>query len=330
MHGEALKHWIPVKLIEENNELLCRWMYISNKKFTDPFFDQTINRCKVLPENANFFKPTSALGMLPEWAADVDSINPSAFIFHVSRCGSTLLSQILALDDTNIALSEVPFLDKMLRLPFERQNMDVVQSDTYFLEALKFYGQPKDTNESQLFIKLDSWHLLFYERIRKLYPNITFVILYRSPADIIRSQQRSRGMQSVPGLIEKEVFGFTEQEITTDLDVYMSRVLEKYFASILNIIRSDTNFLLVNYDEGMVPITERLLNRIGRNPGPDFWQKTKARMEFDGKHPSFFFKNEESAVNELDYLQECIRLYNEVEKERISLSIVENKLQQEA
>ena len=330
MQGDFLKSWIPAKLITEEMGILCRWMYVGNKEFTEPFFDDTIRVCRQFPENKSLFKSTSVFEMLAPWSIHLQSIPPTAFIFHVSRCGSTLLSQMLALDQRNIVLSEVPFLDEVLRLPFSQNGTTTEEADHYFSDALQFYGRQKEAGKSKVFVKLDSWHLFFYHRIRKLYPSIPFIILYRSPADIIRSQQRSRGMQSVPGILEKEIFGFTEEEFTTDLDLHMCRVLEKYFAAILGIIKTDENFLLFNYDEGMTSILERVLLHLGIHPEAGYREKVNERVTFDGKRPAFFYQAEEAAPNDGSHLQKSMDLYKQVEEERLSRNVVENKLQQQA
>jgi len=328
MHGQFLKHWVPIKFVPNETPKLCQWLYVGDKKFTEPFFDETILRCRSLPENKSFFKPTSGLEMLPLWSAGMESIPPTAIIFHVSRCGSTLLSQLLALEPNHVVLSEVPFLDELLRLPFTKDKISAEESNHYFSEAIRFYGQKKDVEESHLFIKLDSWHLLFYDRVRSLYPDTLFVILYRSPADIIRSQQRARGMQSVPGLIEREIFGFNESDFTADLDLYMSRVLEKYFTQILRIMKTDTNLLLVNYNEGILDITQRLLLRLGVEPSESYSKKMQERLEYDAKRPAFFFTTEGPAEKNALFLQKSQELYQQVEENRILMS-VDNKLQQQ-
>ncbi len=328
MHGEFLLNWLPFKLVNDESSRLCQWMYTGSKRFTEPFFDETILWCKNFQENKKFYKPTSNLEMLPLWSGAMDSVQPTSFIFHVSRCGSTLLSQLLALDEKNIVLSEVPFLDELLRIPFSQQKLPIEESDPYFSEAIRFYAQRRNGDETNLFIKLDSWHLLFYDRIRSLYPDIPFVILYRSPADIIRSQQRSRGMQSVPGLIEREIFGFTKSDFSADLDLYMSRVLEKYFDQILRIMKTDTNLLVADYDEGILDITHRLLSLTGIQPSEEYLRKMQDRMEFDGKRPSFFFKTEDPANMDALFLQPSQKLYQQVVEARKSLGPLNNKLQQ--
>ena len=113
--SNELKNWVPWKL----SNTLCEWLYTGNKKFTEPFFDDTISVCRNLDENRKPYKVVSDLQIMAEWAGDINALVPSAIIFHVSRCGSTLLSQLLGLDETHIVLSEVPFFDELLRLPYK-------------------------------------------------------------------------------------------------------------------------------------------------------------------------------------------------------------------
>lgn len=105
-----LRGWIPFRLRAGTAD--CRWLHVGDTRFTDPFFEETIARCMSSPEN--FFGPQrfTPLSQLPEIAAECDAVEPSAFVFHVSRCGSTLVSQLLALDDSCITLSEVPFFEE--------------------------------------------------------------------------------------------------------------------------------------------------------------------------------------------------------------------------
>ena len=100
----AVKGWVPVKLhAQENN--LCRWLYVGNKDFTEPFFDETILSCSMLPENGHPQKSMSSTDVLADWVKAMDVVEPTAFIFHISRCGSTLISQMLGLQPANIILS---------------------------------------------------------------------------------------------------------------------------------------------------------------------------------------------------------------------------------
>src|SRR5690606_34626620 len=127
--------------------------------------------------------------------AHLPAVAPTAFIFHVSRCGSTLLSQLLDLDEANIVLSEVPLLDQLLRLPETFPGISRAQQETALQATIRLLGQKRTGHEKQLFIKLDSWHVFFAATLRKQYPSVPFILLYRAPDEVFESHRRHRGMQ---------------------------------------------------------------------------------------------------------------------------------------
>ncbi|CAN5829771.1 hypothetical protein BH11BAC7_BH11BAC7_06110 [soil metagenome] len=239
---------IPYKLLlDEKGNVFFRWLFIGQKKITEPFFDETISACLSLPENSEM--PCTTDETLLERAGMTATVAPAAFIFHISRCGSTLLSQLLCIDERFIVLSEVPLLDQVLRLPFSG-NKDFSYVEKLFPAVLALLGQKRNGNEEYLFVKTDSWHLMFFETIRNLFPGIPALLLYRSPPEVIRSHQKLRGMHAVPGPIEREVFGFEESVNELFPDVYLERVLEKYFKKIIDILATDNYSKAVSFHDG--------------------------------------------------------------------------------
>ena len=153
---DELVNWIPWKL----SGTLCNWLYLSNKKFTEPFFNDTISVCRNFSENNKPYKVTSDLGIMTEWSEDIDALNPFFFLMIRRPPRSTLLSQLLCSDETNVVLSEVPFFDELLRLPY-KNSIDIKIINNYLSAAIKFYGRKRNENEKHIFIKTDSWHLYF-------------------------------------------------------------------------------------------------------------------------------------------------------------------------
>lgn len=188
-YGRALKNWIPIKL-QSDHEILCQWLYVGDKKFTDPFFDETISRCRSIPENGHLKKSMSSTDFLSDLVNDMDVIEPTAFIFHISRCGSTLISQMLATQPSNIVLSEVSFFDDLLR--FGKKANCLLSILPQIKAAISIYGRKRNAEECRLFIKLDSWHIHFYEELRMIYPNTPFFLLFRNPHEVLLSQQKKR------------------------------------------------------------------------------------------------------------------------------------------
>lgn len=308
-------NWIPYKLRIEQQEWLFEWLYVEGKRFTEPFFDETIGKCKSLKENSKRMRTVCDYESLIWQESTVKTIKPTAIIFHVSRCGSTLLSQLLGINENWISLSEIPLFDEILRASYKYPHV----TETAIKEALKasisLVGKRRYANEECLFVKTDSWHLFFYKIYRELYPDVPFVFLYRSPDEVIRSHRRLRGMQAVPGLIEPEIFGFSKNEIPyTDLDGYMAQVLIKYQQKFLEIAEIDTHTHFINYNEGGVAMIQTLLRAANLTVDQETYQKIVERSSYHSKFPDKPFaeiRNEELQVEGLD---EAIRLYRQLEE----------------
>ncbi|WP_315819684.1 hypothetical protein [Paraflavitalea speifideaquila] len=265
----------------------------------------------------------SSLDILPVWADAVDAAPPAAFIFHVSRCGSTLLAQLLGLNEAHIVLAETPFLDELLRLPFQNKNVDGALLSRVFPAALQLYGQKRKGIEKHLFIKADSWHLCFYQQLRALYPTVPFILLYRKPGEVIHSQRRQRGMQSVQHVVEPEIFGFDRQVIDQySLDEYMALVLERYFTIMLAISSVDAHSLLVNYNEPILDTMQKIAGMTGIILGEKELQQMEERSRFHAKYPNQVFQEPLDQEPMPDNLLPVMDLYDQVEARRKSSRLV--------
>jgi hypothetical protein len=118
------ENWIPYKLVTGNGQVQCHWLNTEDNKFTEPFFDETILKCKSVNSRYFTLSSVSDLLMMEEWGQSLNTAEPAAFIFHISRCGSTLVSQMLATSEENIVLAEVPFFDDLLRLRYKDDSFD--------------------------------------------------------------------------------------------------------------------------------------------------------------------------------------------------------------
>jgi hypothetical protein len=315
--ANVVANWIPYKLFCDNGELFCHWLNLQDKKFEEPFFDETIWRLRALPANVKMFKTVSHLQMIPLWANGLATVKPTAIIFHLSRCGSTLVSQLLTLDDSNIVLPEVPFFDELLRLQYQQPAIETALGDKCLAAAVKFYGQQRNENLKNLFIKTDCWHIFFYKRLRQLFPDVPFVLLYRSPAEVLLSQQKRRGMQAVPGILEPELMGLTKEEIDhADFDGYFSRVMEKILAKFYEVQQNDPMTLLVNYKEGIIPIVQRIAGLSGINLPEELLRKMKDRSGYHAKYPGQIFTGEEKPEQFPEYLNKAMDWYLRLEMKR--------------
>jgi hypothetical protein len=314
--SSALKNWVPYRLYQEGGINCCRWLYLGDEKISEPFFEDTVGKRKRLPENSRLTWSVSSIEVLPDWAQHFETVAPTAFIFHISRCGSTLVSQLLALQPSNIVLSEVPFFDELLRSG--NKNNDMPATLPLLKAAIDLYGARRDDASTQLFIKADSWHVHFYKQLRELYPQTPFILLYRRPDEVIRSQQKNRGMQAIPGLIEPEIFGFDKNEILQlSLDEYMAKVIESYLQTFVKILNENKHALAVNYNEGAISIINKIAAFTGINISEKEMEMMKQRSGFHGKYPGQVFKEAKMEEPVAAYLKKSFELYDEVEKKRL-------------
>ena len=304
-----LRHWIPYKLLPTTAQPNCRWLYLADYPLNAPFFGDTQQQCLSHPFNSGAMVVESSLDGLINMAQTIPTVAPSAFIFHVSRCGSTLLSQLLSLNDRHIVLSEVPLLDTLLRLPHGAETV-ADQSERAFQAALRLLSHKRTGHETHVFIKMDSWHILTYETIRQLYPTTPFIFLYRSPDAVVRSQRRRRGMQAIPGLIPATFFGFTPEQLAgMDLDVYMAAVLERYFNTFLTVAGRDMNCLLINYQEDGMVMMDLLIRFLDLKLTDVDYAAMAQRCRYHGKYPDQTLSAETTENDAPDYLQPALALF---------------------
>jgi hypothetical protein len=169
--------WVPVAVREAEVE----WRHLPGVRFAEPFFEDTLRR-----QRAESRRTT--LQELAAWVAAHPGLPPAGFIFHMSRCGSTLVSQMLAAVAENRVMSEPVPVDDVLKL-----------GDPAALRAIAGALAQPVAGEMRFFLKFDCWHIHQYELIRRAFPETPAVFLYRHPLEVLVSQLRNPGMWTVSG-----------------------------------------------------------------------------------------------------------------------------------
>lgn len=310
-----LQNWIPLRIIHDPSSLLIEWMHVGDKPFTEPFFDDTVSAIRYATVNRRF-KSVSTTDMLLQWCQEMRSVQPAAFIFHVSRCGSTLVSQMLSLDPQNIVLSEVPFFDEILRMPFKNRAWNSNKTLLYLQAAIKFYAQKRHDKQQFFFVKTDSWHLHFHDVLRTAFPNIPFILLYRNPAEVLQSQQKKRGMHAIPGVIEQELFGLPNP-VSFDLDIHLANVLASYFRQMMHIVNTDPLAIPFNYRDGIQNLASLVYSITGRDISTELEEQFESRSRYHAKEPSQSFTEDYNGEHIPAILETAWELYCRLDKHRL-------------
>lgn len=223
--GMDLRHWFPLtaSAAPDGGATTLAWRDMGDMAFTDSFFENTLAR-QHRDERRVCHTPVAALAQFNSVPA------PDAFIFHVSRCGSTLLTQLLASLPQCIVMSEPPIIDSVLRLHHDQGRPD--STIALLRQVMRAMGQRRTGQEKHLIIKFDCWHLHSLELLRAAFPDTPCLFLYREPQAVLASHQRQRGPQMVPGLIHPALLPLPARATAPgDLDAYAGLVLESFYTA---------------------------------------------------------------------------------------------------
>ena len=201
------------------------WCYMGKDSFKHSFFSQTVEECLRWPANL-LFRHQTPIEVLGQRHEARPGLEPTGFIFHMSRCGSTLVSQMLAALPQNIVISEARPIDSTLRAGFHSADLSEELRMVWFRWMVSALAQQRRGDEKHLFVKFDCWNVLELPLIRHAFPHVPWVFLYRDPVELLVSQFNQRGIQMVPGIIDPEYFGMDSEAIPLmEPEEYCARVL---------------------------------------------------------------------------------------------------------
>lgn len=274
------------------------WGYLGARRFAEPFFSQTVDSCVRHPADV-LFRHQTPLESLGDITAAISSVRPAGFIFHMSRCGSTLLSQMLAALPQNLVLSEAGPIDDVLRAHFRDPRLTDDQRVHWLRWLVAALARRRNPAEKDLFIKFDCWHVMFLPLIQRAFPGVPWVFLYRDPLEVMASAQKQLGGQMIPGVLPAALFGWDAGEVgSMSLYEYAARALAKLCEAGLNHTRAGEG-KLVNYCQ----LPAALWPELVRDWNLNYSEAENARMldtaQMDAKNPALPFQPDGAAKRHL-------------------------------
>lgn len=200
-----------------------------------------------------------------------------------------MLSQSLATSSENIMISEAPIIDEILR-----SNHFGSDKKTILLKAaITFLGQKRFTEQKNLILKLDAWHIFNADYLRSIFLETPFALLYRKPIEVLKSHQKMMGMHMVPNLLPASVFGITPKESNeTSFQQYGALVLEKYFQGFIGFYDKDQNVTILNYNEGMRNVLGKFISFVKIGYSVDELEKMYERLKKHSKNENAVFEGD--------------------------------------
>jgi hypothetical protein len=162
-------------------------------------------------------------------------VPPSGFIFHVSRCGSTLVTRMLSLLDRVIVLPEPTILGQVCSL--DEALLPAADRPLVLQQVVSALGQRRSGNENALVIKLPSSDILHLKLFRSAFPEAPWVFLHRDPVEVLvsvlenptgwlRAKRAGRPLL-LPGLSGDDLRAMSDEE-------YCARTLAAFYRCALD------------------------------------------------------------------------------------------------
>jgi hypothetical protein len=174
MEFADLARWTPVRFDFSGPAPVIDWADLTAERFVDPFFDQTVARWVSGPHARPLVALDSEL-----------SLDSAGMIFHLSRCGSTLVSRLMCTVPGVVVIAEPAPLNALLRLDADRvDETALVRLVRLLVRAL---GSCRHGDERQVVLKCTSWNIRRREVLAAAFPEAPWVWVQRDPVRVLAS-----------------------------------------------------------------------------------------------------------------------------------------------
>lgn len=261
MHSRTVinsKNILPLGVSDDGQ--LIYWRDVGECSFGRGFFHTELESYEQM-HGAGVGYETSR-SFVEQSSTDIDSLQPSAFIFHMSRCGSTLLANVMAANEKIVVMSEPPVISPLLRT-LTNNNLSSPITDPILLQVLCnviwALGRRRQQHKQHYVIKFNSWNVMQAKALQLAFPEVPCVFLYRDPAEVMVSLLRRP-----PGWVENRTGAIATSLAGTGLESllpveYVARILKGLLNAGLNV----NNAYLINHSELRQDILPHLLQRLG-------------------------------------------------------------------
>ena len=226
MSPDDLLGWTPVRVGWKDAGPVVDWCHTEGVAFSEPFFAETVQRCLQSPFRL-LFRQETGMEDVGRFVAAHPGLAPTGFIFHMSRCGSTLIAQMLAAVPEHLVLSEPGPLDSVLRAP-AASAVAADQRGTWLRWMVAALGQGRGSQRA-LFVKFDAWSVTELALVRRTFPDVPWLFVFRDPVEVLVSHARRLGAHVIPGALPAAALGLaTDSECrAVPLVEHAARVLAR-------------------------------------------------------------------------------------------------------
>jgi hypothetical protein len=283
-----LAGFVPIRVYPKNGALAVDWCHLGTRRFSDPFFRGTVETALLEPFN-QAFRPETPIEALEDFARESPGIAPTAFVFHASRCGSTLLARMLMTLPGHVVVSEPTMLEALLHPTAHVPPIGRERRIALLRALFSALAQPRSGGETRFVVKLDAWNIVALPLIRAAFPGVPWLYLYRDPVEIAISQWRAPGAHVVPGILgPAAALVPPDAARTMPREEFIARVIGRFLEAGALHCAADGGHP-VHYEEVTSALETPLASTLGVDPGAVDRDALAAVLAQDAKTPQLPF-----------------------------------------
>lgn len=284
--------WRPIRFYIAQGQVMVDWARLLDTPLREPFFQHGIQNQLRHPFHLAFRRQTPLHDLLA-WHEQSPGLDPSLVIFHVSRCGSTLITQTLAESPHHLQLSEPGPVDFLVRQALASGLIDEAQVVRALRAWTSAWAQRCDSASPPLqtmSLKQDAWNTDKAPLFAKAWPDAPWVFLTREPLAVLVSQMRERAFFMIPGALGLNFGGVNPGEMPAmSAELHCAQVLGSIYAAMAQQF-DPTRALLLDYAQLPDAIETQVLPHMRWQVSHADRERMRERATRHGKQPHEVFE----------------------------------------
>ena len=264
---KSLSGWLPIDAVVRDGSPGLLWLDMHDVQLAEPFFQQTVARVQAETSRSETFTEFPVVLQLEKLRPRVE---PAGFIFHSSRCGSTLVANVCRALRDAIVVSEANAIEKVAGRFTTDTDKDPVRELLYSVllrAVVGAFAQKQFGNERRFVVKFSCCSVVQLAHIRRIWPAIPILFLYRDPTETIVSN-----LQNVPEwltdpdrrLLLAMLNCSAEELASLSQEELCARAIGSFFESARPLAQGP--MMLLNYNQLSLPVLLSVVKFFGLNP----------------------------------------------------------------
>lgn len=279
---DAIPGLVPLEV--DLREKTIIWGDIGRFRLRQALYDWGLRECHDSVGIRSILR--APLNVLEEDSLISDALTPSGFIFHMSRCGSSVVAKALSHGENNLMISEPEPLNQVLFFLSENLTKQATSSEKkrMLVNMILTFGRKRQLRNVHYYLKFTSWNIFLAETIRSVFPLVPSVFLYRNPEEVMVSISRNAtGFSQARQLPIGESLSGCGRAALNEMsqEHYIAAVLARMITSAID--QKEMHFL--NYKYISAESLPHLLEYLNARPSSTSLQAMKSQFRYDSKDP---------------------------------------------